>query len=87
MESAVTAPVSGHIKRVVVQEGKRGVVLINHSLTVLLRRLHCPRRSHGRNCALRLTQIEMYLYCGEFKFIRLLTILDTPGARALLVPI
>lgn len=37
MESAVTAPVSGHVKRVVVQEGMRYLVMIVSSLLTV-----CP---------------------------------------------
>lgn len=54
MESAVTAPVSGHVKRVVVHEGKSAYVNIediaDHFHTP--RRFHQPGRFDGGNCSL-----------------------------------
>jgi hypothetical protein len=55
MESAVTAPVSGHIKRVVVQEGERLVTEQTPKCCAnadYVRRFNKPRRPDYRNCAL-----------------------------------
>ena len=51
MESAVTAPVSGHVKRVVVHEGQLSSLIfkLRIDISFLLRRLYQPGRSRGGN--------------------------------------
>ena len=65
MESAVTAPVSGHVKRVVVQEGERLLfsLLAVHVLTLVHRRLHQPGRSLRRDCALNIVIRICFALC------------------------
>lgn len=52
MESAVTAPVSGHIKRVLVHEGGLLYVFLGHIFERVPRRLDQSGRSCGRDCSL-----------------------------------
>jgi hypothetical protein len=72
MESAVTAPVSGHVKRVVVHEGRFfSAMYIYPSQHLSSRRLHQPRRSRrgDRSLTLRirpkysLKKVEHQTHC------------------------
>lgn len=56
MESAITAPVSGHVKRVLVQEGEleRYPRWSKDIDCGECRRLHQPRRPYRRDCSLKI---------------------------------
>ena len=53
MESAVTAPVSGHIKRVLIQEGVWFCIVLGLLFECVSRRLAQPGRSCGRDRSLK----------------------------------
>ena len=53
MESAITAPVSGHIKRVLVHEGALFLCFARAVFECVSRRLDQPGRSCSRDCSLK----------------------------------
>ena len=73
MESAVTAPVSGHIKRVVVQEGMRYRYDSKLASDCLPRRFDQPGRLDCGDCALKERFLANFVYKSMYIRIQIKT--------------